>query len=80
MNKEENQKKCIKINDEDENENTIQKDERGFYHIGKYSTILNHKEWIGKRVIILHSKENTNETTKKYYPYFVREEDYELLE
>ena len=82
--KEENMKKYIKNEDasDDKLEGIIRLDEeKGYCHIdNKYSVIIKNRELIGKKVIILKSKENTNNKTKKYYPFFVREEDLQLIE
>jgi len=57
----------------------IEKDERGYYHIGsEYSLFLKKIDLVGKKVKITKSKPNTNSSTKKYYPLFVREEDLEI--
>lgn len=81
--KEQNMKKYIKNEDasDDKLEGIIRLDEKGFCHIdNKYSVLIKNRELIGKKVIILKSKENTNNRTKKYYPLFVREEDLQLIE
>lgn len=81
--KEENMKKYIKNEDasDDKFEGIIRQDEKGYCHIdNKYSVLIRNRELIGKKVIILKSKENTNNITKKYYPFFVREEDLQLIE
>ena len=58
----------------------IEKDERGYYHIGsEYSLFLKKIYLVGKKVKITKSKPNTNSSTKKYYPLFVREEDLEIF-
>lgn len=82
-NKEENMKKYIIIEDanDDKQEGIIRQDERGYCHIdNKYSILIRNRELIGKKVKILKSKDNTNSTTNKYYPLFVREEDIEIVE
>lgn len=82
-NKDENLKKCIKIENtgDDKPEGIIEQDEKGYCHIdNKYSVLIKNRELIGKKVKILNSKENTNSITKKNYPRFVREEDLKLLE
>lgn len=81
--KEQNMKKYIKNEDasDDKLEGIIRLDEKGYCHIdNKYSVLIKNRELIGKKVIILKSKENTNNRTKKYYPLFVREEDLQLIE
>ena len=80
--KEENMKKYNSIEDasDDKLEGIIQQDESGYYHIdGKYSVLLKHKECLGKKVQIRKYIINTNARTQKY-PYFVREEDFDLIE
>lgn len=58
----------------------IEKDERGYYHIGtEYSLIPQKMDLVGKKVRVTKSKPNTNSSTKKYYPLFVREEDLEIF-
>ena len=82
--KEQNMKKYIKNEDasDDKLEGIIRLDEeKGYCHIdNKYSVLIKNRELIGKKVIILKSKENTNNITKQYYPLFVREEDLQLIE
>ncbi len=81
--KEQNMKKYIKNEDasDDKLEGIIRLDEKGYCHIdNKYSVLIKNRKLIGKKVIILKSKENTNNNTKKYYPLFVREEDLQLIE
>ena len=76
--KEENQKRYIKV---DETEGIIEQDEKGYCHINnKYSVLIRNRDLIGKKVKILNSKDNTSSSTKKYYPLFVREEELQLLE
>ena len=58
----------------------IEQDEKGYFHIDKtYSVLLKHREWKGKKVKILNFIKNTNSATKAY-PYFIREEDFQLIE
>jgi len=58
----------------------IEKDERGYYHIGtEYSLFPKKMDLVGKKVRVTKSKPNTNSSTKKYYPLFVREEDLEIF-
>ena len=58
----------------------IEKDERGYYHIGtEYSLFPKKMDLVGKKVRVTKSKPNTNSSTKKYYPLFVREEDLEII-
>ena len=52
----------------------------GICHVGtEFSVLLKHKEWLGKKVRIINYVDNTNSKTKQY-PYFVREQDFELIE
>lgn len=81
--KEENLKRYIKDENprDDEPEGIIEQDEKGYCHIdNKYSVLIRNRDLIGKKVKILNFKENTSNSTKKYYPRFVREEDLQLLE
>ena len=58
----------------------IEKDEKGYYHIGnEYSVLLKNIDLLGMKVKIKHSTRNNNPKTQQY-PYFVREEDFELIE
>lgn len=53
----------------------------GLYHIGtKFSVYLRRKELLGKKVKIINYSNNTNTKTKDRFPYFVREQDFELIE
>ena len=82
-NKEKNLKRYVKVENirDDEPEGIIEQDEKGYCHIdNKYSVLIRNRDYIGKKVKILKSKENTSSSTKKYYPLFVREEDLQLLE
>ena len=59
----------------------IERDEKGYYHIGnEYSVLLKNVELVGKKVKIIKFKQNTNSSTKKYYPLFVREEDFQVID
>lgn len=88
-NREENQKKCVTIgeseNDEKEGVNEtdligILEEHSGICHMGsKFSVLLKHKELLGKKVKIHNYIRNTNIRTQQY-PYFVREEDFDLVE
>ncbi len=82
--KEENLKRWrIKVENtrDDEPEGIIEQDEKGYCHIdNKYSVRIRNRDLIGKKVKILNYKENTSNSTKKYYPLFAREEDLQLLE
>ncbi|MBR6936331.1 MAG: hypothetical protein IKH63_01950 [Prevotella sp.] len=78
-NKEENLKKCVKIGNNVDG--IIERDEKGYYHIGsEYSVLLKNIDLVGKKVRITNCKQNTSTTTKKYYPLFVREEDFQLVD
>ena len=62
-------------------EGVIERDEKGYYHIGtEYSVLLKNITLVGKKVKITNFKQNTNSSTKKYYPFFVREEDFQLID
>ena len=88
-NREENQKKCITIGEsenvekEEVNETDligILEEHSGICHMGsKFSVLLKHKELLGKKVKIHNYIKNTNIRTQQY-PYFVREEDFDLVE
>lgn len=70
-----NQKKDIEI----ELEGILEQHE-GICHMGEnFSVLLKHKEWLGKKVKIFNYVDNTSSKTKQY-PYFVREQDFELLD
>lgn len=59
----------------------IERDEKGYYHIGtEYSVLLKNTCLLGKKVKIINFKQNSNSSTKKYYPLFVREEDFQLID
>jgi hypothetical protein len=45
----------------------------------KFSVLLKHREWIGKTIKVINYVVNTNSKTKQY-PFFVREQDFELIE
>lgn len=52
----------------------------GVFHMGtKFSVLLKHKEWLGKTIKVLNYVANTNPKTNKY-PFFIREQDFELLD
>jgi len=62
-------------------EGVIERDEKGYYHIGtEYSVLLKNVTLVGKKVKIMNFKQNTSSSTKKYYPLFVREEDFQLID
>lgn len=89
-NKEENMKKCIPIEYIENNANkevfddsvivgTIEEHD-GICHMGtKFSVLLKHKEWLGKKIRVINYVANTSSKTKQY-PFFVREQDFELIE
>ena len=86
--KKENIKKCVPIvksediEKEEVNETEtigILEEHQGICHMGsKFSVLLKHKDWLGRKVKIFNYIINTNPKTQKY-PYFVREEDFELI-
>ena len=62
-------------------EGVIERDEKGYYHIGtEYSVLLKNITLVGKKVKITNFKQNTNSSTKEYYSFFVREEDFQLID
>lgn len=64
-----------------DNVGAIEMDEKGYYHIGtEYSVLLKNMSLVGKKVKITNYKQNTNPSTKKYYPFFVREDDFQLID
>ena len=88
--KNENLKKCIPLEiDEKIEKKELQDDgeaiglleeHEGICHMGeKFSVLLKHKEWLGKKIRIINYVANTSTKTKQY-PYFVREQDFELIE
>lgn len=88
--KDENLKKCIplEIDEKAEKKEVLDDSEvvgfleehDGICHLGtKFSVLLKHKEWLGKKVRIVNYVANTNIKTKQY-SYFVREQDFELIE
>ncbi len=91
-NKADNLKKCTPIPLESEEKAEIKEvlddsvvvglleEHEGICHMGaNFSVLLKHKEWLGKKIRINHYVDNTNTKTKQY-PYFVREQDFELIE
>ena len=88
-NREENQKKCVTIGESENVEKEgvnetdligILEEHSGICHMGsKFSVLLKHKELLGKKVKIHNYIRNTNIRTQQY-PYFVREEDFDLVE
>lgn len=88
-NKEENLKKCILLEVDDKNQKKDMLDERelvglleehdGICHMGaNFLVLLKHKEWLGKIIKVHNYVTNSNAKTKQY-PYFIREQDFELL-
>ena len=88
--KDENLKKCIPLEIDEKTEGKevhddsefigLLEEHEGVCHMGeKFSVLLKHKEWIGKKIRIIKYVANTNIKTKQY-PYFVREQDFELIE
>lgn len=64
-----------------QDEGIIEKDEKGYCHIGKdYSVLLKNMDLVGKKVKITNFIPNTSSATKKYYPLFVREEDFQVID
>ena len=89
-NKEDNLKKCIPLESEEKAEKKevladcevvgLLEEHEGIFHMGtKFSILLKHKEWLGKKIRIINYVENTSSKTKQY-PYFVREQDFKLIE
>lgn len=80
--KEENLKKCIKIEDNEKEKKAnveteiigVVEREKGFYHVeGKYCLnpkIIQQNGWLGRMVKIIKYDTNTNEKTKELYPFF----------
>lgn len=88
--KDENLRKCIplEIDEKAEKKEVLDDSEliglleehEGVCHMGeKFSVLLKHKEWLGKKIRIINYVANTNIKTKQY-PYFAREQDFELIE
>lgn len=89
-NKKDNLKKCIPLDRDEKVEKRdvlddsevvgLLEEHEGICHVGtEFSVLLKHKEWLGKKVRIINYVDNTNSKTKQY-PYFVREQDFELIE
>ena len=88
-NREENLKKCVTIGESENVEKEgvnetdligILEEHSGICHMGSnFSVLLKHKELLGKKVKIHNYIRNTNIRTQQY-PYFVREEDFDLVE
>ena len=92
LDKEKNRQKWVKIEvkieDKKEKGNDVLDSEligaleehEGIFHMGtKFSVLLKRKEWLGKTIKVLNYVANTNPKTNKY-PYFIREQDFELLD
>lgn len=87
-NKDANLQKCVKLSPKDEEKQFDEHDligiielKDGFYHINdKYSVFLRHKEWLGKKARILKFTVNTNQKLKELYPYFVHDNDIQIIE
>lgn len=88
--KDENLKMCIPLEiDEQEGKKEalddselvgLLEEHEGIFHMGeKFSVLLKHKELLGNKIRIINYVANTNIKTKQY-PYFVREQDFELIE
>jgi len=59
----------------------IEQDDDGLYHIGKdYSVYLRRKELIGKKVRATKSTPNTSPKSKDKYPYFVHDNDIQVVD
>ena len=88
--KDDNLKKCISLESEEKVEKKEMLDDseviglleehEGICHMGvKFSVLLKHKEWLGKKIRVINYVDNTSTKTRQY-PYFVREQDFELIE
>ena len=88
--KDDNLKKCIPLESEEKVEKKEMLDDseviglleehEGICHMGvKFSVLLKHKEWLGKKIRVINYVDNTSTKTRQY-PYFVREQDFELIE
>ena len=87
-NKEDNLKKCVKLEISDDTTGKqyneivgIIEQDKGLYHIGKdYSVYLRRKELIGKKVRVTKFTPNTSPKSKDKYPYFVHDNDIQVLD
>lgn len=87
-NKEENLKKCVKLDTQsaDNKEGMLElvgviELHDGLYHIGKdFSVYLRRKELIGKRVRIAKYTSNTSAKSKEKYPFFVHDNDIQVMD
>lgn len=88
--KDENLKKCISLEIDEKAEKKevlddsefvgLLEEHDGICHMGaKFSVLLKHKEWLGKKIRVINYVDNTSTKTKQY-PYFVREQDFKLIE
>lgn len=88
--KDENLKKCISLEIDEKAEKKellddseligLLEEHEGICHMGtKFSVLLKHKEWLGKKIRVINYVDNTSIKTKQF-PYFVREQDFELIE
>ena len=86
-NKEDNMKLWVKVEvpNEDQQKDTIEHEgilelHDGLYHIGeKFSVNLKRKELLGKKVKIIKYSKNTSLKTKEKYPFFVYDNDIQIL-
>ena len=87
-NKEENLRKCVKLDMQsaEKQEGTLElvgviELHDGLYHIGKdFSVYLRRKELVGKKVRIAKYTPNTSTKSKEMYPLFVHDNDIQVLE
>ena len=87
-NKEENLRKCVKLDTQsaEKQEGTLElvgviELHDGLYHIGKdFSVYLRRKELVGKKVRIAKYTPNTSNKSKEMYPLFVHDNDIQVLE
>lgn len=87
-NKEDNLKKCVKLEISDDTTGNqyneivgIIEHDKGLYHIGKdYSVYLRRKELIGKKVRVTKFTPNTSPKSKDKYPYFIHDKDIQVLD
>ena len=79
--KEDNRKKCVKLEAKDSKDEKDKIDltgvielDKGIYHIGTKVCVnpvfVKQREWLGKKVKIVKYGENNNDKTKDKYPYF----------
>ena len=87
--KEENLKNCVKLESDNEDRKEITEEKEligyieehnGICHMGKrFSVLLKDKNLLGKKIRVVNYLPNNNAKTKQY-PFFVREQDFELIE